>query len=106
LLAGRLVAPGFGRAGGWGWVIAVLSFMAATFLGAIFAWLAIPLEGVIDMFSGGLQRHFDAIEMMPQVAVLAALMVGAAVVTNLHLFGLWCLAAFVLHLVGLRMREG
>lgn len=105
LCAGLLVAPGFGRAGGWGWALSSLSFLAATILGAVLAWLMIPLESIIDMVSGDLQPRHYPFEVSAQNALLAAFMVGAAILSEQNLLGFCGFVVFALHLTARHLRE-
>lgn len=106
LIAGLLVAPGFGRAGGWGWVCALLSLAAATILGAALAWYLLPVEWVIDLFFGGLQHHAMPFgNYLPQV-LLAMGMVCAFIISHHYVLGVWIMAGVVLHLCACAWRNG
>lgn len=106
LIAGLLVAPGFGRAGGWGWVCAMLSLAAATALGAALAWSLLPVEWVIDLFFGGLQHHPMPFENYLPQAFLAMVIVCAFILSHHYVLGAWVMAGVVLHLCARGWRNG
>ena len=101
VVAGFLLAGGFGRSGAGGWALAALSFAGATLIGAAIAVLFLPLEAFVarldlpDIALGFL----GSLAMGPLYVVEMVTSKGAVLLP-------WIGSVLGIHLIALRLKDG